>query len=1812
MGRIWERGRTTGAGSIWASRALRYALSVIFVVTSSTSWAANEQDIDFDWIFRNLDKLVRNFAPTASLTLSGVDGDGNGLKEDDVLAELAVILRGNVGSYSRVGTINATDAANIRADFVANRTTVDNDMAVHGFLELTCTLVKNLNLLHYNGGGNLPDCKLTTILKADEALGISMGGFISNMLLDMLSGMMTMGDWPAMPNYINTSIITPLVNAALTEFGQAGLSGTVLPDLLLMSGTGTGVNNYRHWGATPGGPAGVTRRNAFGAAGDLDSDGGGNTNAVEYTAAAGNREAFLRSNTLGVYSSQNTDQPINFQTQPVYNVYTAGTSLTIAPTFTSGNAAPLTYQWEDAQDFGDKDSPLAADWGLAQIVNGGAISGATTSSLNISDLSYATHNGVRPWLRISDQVTVYNPIPQGGAVPANAIEADGLGGRTSVFGWILVAETLPRGPISQCTGTVTLTAYAASAEDSTDVDTDADAPTYQWVSGASPGSLAAIGGATTNLLTFNAVAPSEGYYACDTTVFINGAFKTTRTNVVFYDFPTTPLAPSVPDLAAISDSGTSNSDNLTNITTPTFTGTAEAGATVTLVIDSVNNASTTADGSGNWSVAATTLGSGPHTIAAFATNCVGDGPTSSALNITIDTTPPTVSAADLVAGSDSGASNSDNITNNTVITLNGTADASTSVTVTSSISGTIGTSSGPNWSVTTGTLAAGAHSITATATDTAGNTSAPSAPLVVTIDTTAPAAPSVPDLQAASDSGTSNSDNLTNVTTPVFTGTAEAGATVTVASSIAGTIGTGPGASYSVTSSALGDGAHTITAQQTDLAGNTGPFSTGLVVTIDTAGPAASTPDLNAGSDSGASNSDNYTNVTLPGFSGTAESGTTVTILVDGSPNGTGPATGGNYNITTGVALAPGARSISARATDAAGNTGADATPLPITVDTTAPAQPGTPDLLAGSDTGVSNSDDNTSDTTPDLQGTAEAGSVVTVSSSVSGTLGTPTATGGTWNLTPVMTENIHNVTAVAVDLAGNASIASTALALTIDTTAPAAPGAPDLAPASDLGPSNSDDITNDTTPDLSGTAVTGNSVTVSSSLAGVIGTTTAASGSYSITSIALADGTHNVTATQTDLAGNTSTGSASLSLQIDTVAPAVSSETPSRGVTLASLPTVQVTFSKAVNGLTAGALTVEGSPATSISGSGAGPYTFSGYAAPADGTVNIVLTGTGVTGNAGNTLTSDSWTYSKNSSVPTVAISAAAVTNGGTTNASPVGFTVVFSQAVSGFGIGDVSVTGGGASGLFTIIAGTNFGFFVTPSGQGAVSVNIPAAAATATASPFNPSAASNVYNYTYDSVAPIMTVNALTTSNNRPALSGTVTDVDTTAAISLTVASQTVAGVNNGDGTWSLAANVLNTIADGTYSITARATDTAGNIGIDGTSSELTIDTTPPVVTVVSQATNDNTPALNGTVNDVNATVSVTVGSQTFPATVNINGTWDLADDTLTALADGTYNVLVTGTDTLGNAASDATVDELVIDTTAPSVSVVGQLTSDNTPGISGAVNDPTATVSVTVGIQNVAATNNGDGTWTIADNVLTTLVDGPYNVVAFASDAVGNNSTDLTTDELVIDTTAPAILLGGSANDSVSCGVGYTDPGATANDARQGDVSANIVVGGDVLTQLSVPGNYQITYDVQDSLGNVTTQVVRNVTVLNDCPLSVSANATNVVKDEGDTHTFSVTVSGNVGGFTYQWQRDDGSKTWQDISGEEDADFTLSSLLVADSGDYRCEVVDAVTTAYSPVINLTVNTQAALPLAGLAGLGIATALTALAGVAGLRRKR
>ena len=361
-----------------------------------------------------------------------------------------------------------------------------------------------------------------------------------------------------------------------------------------------------------------------------------------------------------------------------------------------------------------------------------------------------------------------------------------------------------------------------------------------------------------------------------------------------------------------------------------------------------------------------------------------------------------------------------------------------------------------------------------------------------------------------------------------------------------------------------------------------------------------------------------------------------------------------------------------------------------------------------------------------------------------------------------------------------------------------------------------------------------------------------------------------------------------------------------------------------------------------------------------------------------------------------------------------------------------------------------------------------------------------------TVDTIAPVVTVNTLATTDTTPALSGTVSE--TGAAISVMVNGQTRSATNNGNGTWTLADNQLTALPNGIYDVTVTATDSAGNAGTDATTSELTVDNAAPAVTVNTLNTNDQRPQLTGTVNDTGATVRVSVGGQTNLVAVNNgNGTWTLPDDTINPnLAPGSYNVAVTATDSLGNAGSDATTNELTIDTTAPTVGVSTLVTNDTRPALSGTVNDNTAAITVAVGGQTRTATNNGNGTWTLADNVINpALAQGVYNVAVTATDLAGNSGTDATNNELRIDTTAPSVTI-----DTLVTSDTRPPLTGTTNDTT---AVIRIDVGGQTNLAATNTGNGTWTLadnTINPALGNATFNVVARAT---DAAGNVGTDAT-----------------------------------------------------------------------------------------------------------------
>ncbi|HGJ7701952.1 TPA: Ig-like domain-containing protein, partial [Pseudomonas aeruginosa] len=537
-----------------------------------------------------------------------------------------------------------------------------------------------------------------------------------------------------------------------------------------------------------------------------------------------------------------------------------------------------------------------------------------------------------------------------------------------------------------------------------------------------------------------------------------------------------------------------------------ISGTAEPGATVTLTDGSGNPiGQVTADGSGNWSFTPSTPLADGTVVNATATDPAGN--TGGQGSTTVDAIAPATPTVNLSNGS----------------SLSGTAEPGSTVILTDGNGNPIAevTADGSgNWTYTPSTPIANGTVVNVVAQDAAGNSSPPA---TVTVDSSAPPAPVI---------------NPSNGV--VISGTAEAGATVTLTDAGGNPIGqvTADGSgNWSFTPGTPLANGTVIVATATDPTGNTGPQA---ATTVDAVAPPAPVIDPSNGTT----------------ISGTAEAGAKV-ILTDGNGNPIGETTAdgsGNWSFTPGTPLANGTV-VNAVAQDPAGNTGPQGS---TTVDAVAPNTPV-----------VNPSNGNL------LNGTAEPGSTVTLTDGNGNPIGQTTADGsGNWSFTPgsqLPNGTVVNVT--ASDAAGNTSLPATT---TVDSSLPSIP---------QVDPSNGSVI--------SGTADAGNTIIITDGNGNPIGQVTAdGSGNWSFTpGIPLPDGTVvNVVARSPS-----NVDSAPAVITVDGVAPAAPVIDPSNGTEISGTAEAGATVILTDGG---------GNPIGQATADGSGNWTFTPSTPLANGTV--------------------------------------------------------------------------------------------------------------------------------------------------------------------------------------------------------------------------------------------------------------------------------------------------------------------------------------------------------------------------------------------------------------------------------------------------------------------------------------------------------------------------------------------------------------------------------------------------------------------------------
>ncbi|MFV5399165.1 Ig-like domain-containing protein, partial [Acinetobacter baumannii] len=1014
-------------------------------------------------------------------------------------------------------------------------------------------------------------------------------------------------------------------------------------------------------------------------------------------------------------------------------------------------------------------------------------------------------------------------------------------------------------------------------------------------------------------------------------------------------------------------------DVSTNDNTPALTGTvSDPSATVVVTIDGVDYPAVN-NGDGTWTLADNTLPvltDGPHTVTVTATDAAGNKGTDTGV-VTVDTAAPNTGTVNFSIDSVTADNviNASEAAGNVTVTgvlKNVPADAANTVvtvvingqTYTATVDSTAGT-----WTVSvpgSDLTADTDQTIDAkvTFTDAAGNSSSVNDTQTYTVDTTAPNAPVI---------------NPVNGVDPI-TGTAEPGSTVTVTypDGNTATVVAGPDGTWTVPNPGLNDG-DKVEAIATDPAGNpslpgtatvdaVGPNTDGVNFTVDSV-----TADnvINASEASG--------NVTVTGVLKNVPAdaaNTVVTVVINGQTyTATIDSTAGTWTVSV-----PGSdltadtdQTIDAKVTftDAAGNSSSVNDTQTYTVDTTAPNAP-----VINPVNGVD-----------PITGTAEPGSTVTVTYPDGNTATVVAGPDGTWTVPNPGLNDGDKVVAIATDPAGNPSLPGTAI---VDAVGPNTDGvnftvdsvtADNVINASEAsGNVTVTGVLKNVPADAANTVVTVviNGQTYTATVDNAAGTWTVSVPGSDLA--ADADKTIDAKVTFTDAAGNSSSVNDTQTYTVDTTAPNAPVINPVNGVdpitgTAEPGSTVTVTYP-------------DGTTATVVAG------TDGSWSVPNPG--NLVdgdtVTAT-ATDPAGNTSLPGTGTVSADITAPVVALDDV-LTNDSTPALTGTVNDPTATVVVNVDGVDYPAVNNG--DGTWTLADNT-----LPTLADGPHTITV-----TAT------DAAGNVGNdtavVTIDTVAPNAPV--LDPINATDPVSGTA---EAGSTVTVTYPDGTTATVVAGtDGSWSVP-NPGNLVDGDT--VTATATDPAGNTSLPGTGT-VSADITAPVVALDDVLTNDSTPALTGTVNDPTATVVVNVDGVDYPAVNNGDGTWTLADNTLPTLADGPHTITVTATDAAGNVGNDTAV--VTIDTSAPVVSLDDLTTNDTTPALTGAIDDPTATVVVNVDGIDYPATNNGDGTWTLADNTLPALIDGPHIVTVTATDPAGNTATDTAT--LTIDT-VPADLIG-----------------------------------------------------------------------------------------------------------------------------------------------------------------------------------------------------
>lgn len=1205
----------------------------------------------------------------------------------------------------------------------------------------------------------------------------------------------------------------------------------------------------------------------------------------------------------------------------------------------------------------------------------------------------------------------------------------------------------------------------------------------------------------------------------------------------------------------------------TGLTLSGSTSGIESGQTVTVTLGGKTyTASVAANGSWSVNVPAgdlATLPDGAANVQASVSSASGNS--ASAIHAySVDASAPTltintIASDDILNATEAGSP----------LTISGTSTAETGQTVTVTLNGA--TYSGNvqadgSWSVSVppsalGALSASNYTVSATVNDKAGNPGSASHNLAV--DTTAPVLTintvagddiinDAEHAQALVISGTSTGGEAGDVVSVVLNGKTY---TTTLDASGNWSVGV-PAADVA----ALGSGAQTITASVSDRAGNSDDASRTVTVSL-------SAPVISINTIAG----DDVINATEKGsnlaLSGTSDqpAGTAITVTLNGQNYSATTDASGNWSVTVPAsavsALGEATYSVTASVSNAQGNSSTAS--HNVQVNTALPGVTINPV------------------TTDDIINAAEAGSAQTISGQVTGAAAGSTVTvelGGKTYTATVQADLSWNVSVPAADWQALGNGELTVNVSVTNAVGNTGSGTRDITIDASLPGLRVDTVAGDDVVNIiehaQAQVITGSSsgFAAGTALTVVINNqtyaaTVLANGSWSV-GVPAADvsnwpaGTLNITVSGANSAGTQTSITHPLTVDLSTVAVSINSIT-SDDVINAAEKGAALTLSGSTSGVEAGqtvTITFGGKTyTTTVAANGSWSTTVPAVdmATLRDGNASAQVRVTNVNGNSA-TATHE---YSVDSAAPTVTINTIASDN-----------IINASEAAAGVTVSGTSTAETGQT-LTVTLNGTNYQ--TTVQADGSWSLTLPASDLTALANngytltasvsdlAGNPGSASK--GVTVDTTAPVISFNTVAGDdviNNvehtqAQIISGTATGAVAGDRLVVTIAGQQYVTSTDASGNWSVGvpASVISGLADGTVTISATITDSAGNsstqthnVQVNTAAVSLSVSTISGD-NIINAAEAGSALTLSGTGTNFAAGTVVTVllNGKGYSATIQNNGSWSVnvpAAD-VAALADGTsYTVSASAQDSAGNSATASR--SVAVDLTAPVISINTVSTDDRLNAaeqqqpltLNGSTSAEVGqTVTVTFGGKTYTATVAANGTWALnvpaAD--LAALGQGAQTITASVNDRAGNPGQ--TTHALTVDTVAPTVTIATVAGDDIINNAeqlaGQTISGTTTAEVGQtvtvtfNGQSWTATVGSGGSWSVFIPaqqfaglsdGSYTISATVSDQAGNPGS-ASRGVTLNGDVPtVTINTFAGDDVVNAAE-HGTSLVISGTT---------------------------------------------------------------------------------------------